>query len=658
VLLAMGDLGGDEGVILGALLACASEPGSVPAFARESAADADTQATSWPVALTVTLDGAPIEGASVGQAGATERWTTDADGVATVTFDPSIAGDRYLIAAHAEARVGGVELDTGAVEAAIELARFDAADNEGYAFADPGEDHDTSNSSQCVHCHVTIQGGWAASPHRTAASNARLHDLWQGTAASYDEATCQEEGGTWTDGTAPGTGDAAAICFVGRAARGGEAGACADCHAPAIDGALGGRDLLDATGVAYASGVSCDVCHKVESVDVTPDSPGVGGSLRLVRPSEEPPSMSMGDWYPLYFGPYDDVVNAFMSSVRRELFHEAELCGGCHESTQATAADLSRWPDGALPVHSTYSEWKAGPFADATPCQDCHMPPLPEAGNSADLYNVFDELEPGITAGWERAPGAVRGHNWYGPRQPDAGMLGLAASLDVEWALDGDEVAATVTVTNVGPGHALPTGEPSRAMLLSVGATCDGDELVPTGGEAVPGFGGWKARKLAGDDWTDWPTAEAGDVVRVVRWAGWWDYEGPGAFGDGRFSAEERGLRVEEVVGEVAPGDPPPDGDVAYLAAAGDQAGAPGFGFARVMVDADGEAMAPHFAAVDIASDNRLSPQQSWTTTHRFAVTCDDPVVTARLVHRDLATPEAARRGWTVTDTTMLEVTR
>ena len=71
-------------------------------------------------------------------------------------------------------------------------------------------------------------------------------------------------------------------------------GGCADCHAPGINGALGGRDLLEATGYAYSYGVHCDVCHKVEDIDLDA-APGVAGRLKILRPTEASPSPGCGD---------------------------------------------------------------------------------------------------------------------------------------------------------------------------------------------------------------------------------------------------------------------------------------------------------------------------------------------------------------------------
>jgi hypothetical protein len=229
------------------------------------------------------------------------------------------------------------------------------------------------------------------------------------------------------------------------------------------------------------------------------------------------------------------------------------------------------------------------------------------------------------------------------------------------------------TVTNAGAGHALPTGEPLRAVLLLVEATCGGEPLVPTGGDVLPD---WAGALDAGPPGTTWPGAAVGDRIRVVaRPGGFVDYAGFGPFGDGTFDAAEKGLPVEVWAGEAAvtavAGDevaldrPLPAGDLAYrvpalaLPADGDPArplaGAPGFAFARILVDAAGTPMVPHHRAVDVRSDDRLMPQASSTSTHTFAAPCADPEVHALLVHRAYPWGLAAERRWTLTETVIAE---
>lgn len=681
-------------------LACAGKPDPQDSSPPdETGTDTDTDTTDTEdvlgdtVTVTVTLDGAPIEGASVMQGGAEARWTTDADGVATIMLDHSVEGDLFVMASHPEARIWGDEPQSDTLS--IALTRFDDGDNRLYTFQDPGEPERRDNTAMCAHCHVTMNADWIDTPHRTAASGTPLQDLYAGAAAAHEtEGACADAGGQWWSGVVPGTTDTAERCYLGAGVlpllnegcgetgscdtAATEAGDCADCHAPGIDGDQGGRNLLEATGFAYEYGVHCDVCHKVESVDLS-QPPGVGGRLNMVRPSEADKG-GLDDWEPLMFGPLDDVINPRMGSVHREHFQTASFCAGCHQHDQAVMVpdqgiDTDRWPDGTLPVHSTYAEWLAGPFADAAPCQSCHMPPDPDAGNAADL-DLLPESVVGVAGGWWRPPGQVSRHTWTGPRSDVADMLGLAATVSVEALLDGETLQADVTVKNIGPGHALPTGEPMRAMLLAVTARCDGEGLDAIGGSAIPDFGGHRAMKTAGEDWAAWPGAEVGQRIQVVRRTGaYLDYTGFGPFGDGRFSAEEKGMPEEVVLGgaEIVAVDgdsvtlsaPLPDGDVAYridaadIPADGDAAtplaGLPGFGFARVLVGADGARMVPHFLAVDVASDNRLLPQQGWTSTHTFQATCEAPEVQATLLYRAYPLALAWERGWEMTERVMAE---
>lgn len=681
---------------------------SWPAVQREAPApppDVDTAApvaeTHRPIEVRVTLDGAPIEGAMVTQGGTRAHVFTDTHGVAVVDLDLRLEV-RGIVASHPEARTLGEEFwgeppfDAGLD---IALTRFDVSDNLDYVFQDPGTPDRDGTTDYCAHCHVTMVADWVQSAHEQAARNPVVHDLYAGAAAAWsDAAACEAAGGTWLTGIAPGTAAPGDRCYVGDGALPSlnpdcadtpcddvatNTAGCADCHAPGIDGQLGGRDLLEATGIAYEHGVHCDVCHKIAAVDTDDPEPGVGGRIEIIRPTEDSPSPALGDWLPLTFGPYGDVANPRMGAVHNPLFGTADLCAGCHEHTQeavvpGTTIDTSRWPDGRIPVQTTWSELRDGPLGLSVPCQSCHMPPDADVGNAADLGNAVD-INEGISGGWYREAGSVRRHAWFGPRSAEQRMLDLAASLVVEKSVDGGVLDVSVTARNTGPGHAIPTGEPMRHMVLLVDATCGSTRLVATGGDAVPDFGGALAGKDTTGDWTWWPGARVGERIRVVARSGdWHDPPGTGPFGDGTFSPEDKGMPVEVVVGtvtitsvtgagRVTTDAPLPSGDVAYrvdaddaLPADGDSAGtwagAAGFGFARVMVDADGQRNVPHFKAVDVVSDNRLPPQEQWTSHHTFASSCDDPTVRAQLVYRRFPVELARERGWDAVEQVMAEV--
>jgi hypothetical protein len=667
------------------------------------------------LAVTVRLDGAPAADVLLTQPGAERTWRTDAEGRALVELDLTVFGAVALMASHPAARIGGDELYDSMIEAGtyeIDLVRVVGGDNLLYEFQDPGTPERYDSTAQCAHCHAKLTADWYASPHNSSAQNPLVHDLYAGTAAALDEeGRCVSAGGRWWVGIGPGTGAPAARCYIGdgllpayNADCGVDSpcdgvatrtGGCADCHAPGIDGRLGGRDLLEATGHAYAHGVHCDVCHKVEAVNLEAAQPGVGGQLVIQRPVEPSTSPALGEWMPLTFGPYADVRNPRMGAVGRELFTGAELCAACHEHWPAEHAvgvrvDADRWPEGRLPVLTTYSELLEGPLGPdsvagrpGVVCQDCHMPPDPTQGNSADLgtgghsgtdeHVELDPIDVGIATGWLRPPGAVRRHVWFGPRSAEQSLLPLSASLDlaarVEASAEGDLLHVDVTVHNVGPAHALPTGEPMRQLVLLVEARCGGAPLAQVGGAVVPDLGG--ALEVRGADvaWARWPAAQVGERLRVIDVLDeYYDYDGPLSFAAGRWPADQKGMPVERLVGEVevlAVGPlgaltlsaPLPEGDRVYRVAAapglpgdgaplGTWAGAPGFGFGKVMVAPDGRRNVPHFVASDVVSDNRIPAGGRAEVGVDFALPCANPEVEAVLQYRRAPVELAAERGW------------
>ena len=643
----------------------------------------------WPEAVTinVSVDGEPAVDAIVAQGGTGEHYITDSNGTVVVDVNYTVEGDIGFTASHPEARIGFAALDSPAEQLQINLARYDRTDNPEYVFQDPGTPRLSPTTSQCGHCHITLNRDWYNSPHRTSATNRAVQDLYRGGAFNFDdEVACSDAGGRWLPSPGLGDGDERDRCFLGegvvptlnRTCDGPDCsieqtGACADCHAPGIDGVLGGNDLRDASGHAFSAGVHCDVCHRVDRIE--PDAAaGVAGRLVLTRPSE-PRQGPLGPWSPLMFGPSHDSPNPRMGSVQRDHFRDGSLCSGCHEHYQSVLVpdatiDLERWPEGVLPIHTTWSEWEAGPLRDSTPCNACHMPPEPADLNGANLED-FPLTEIGVQGGWVRAPGSVRHHSWVGPRTPESGMLQLAAALFVEAEVSGGELVATVRTKNVGPAHAIPTGEPLRALLLVVEAFCGEQELTSTGGDIIPDFGGAADYRTSGEGLSVWPGASPGDrIVGIREPDSWYDYTGFGPFGDGRFTPQERGMRriarawEHEILeidddGNATLSGATDEADAAYrITSPAELAGQPGFGFARVLTGADGARMVPHFAAVDVVSDNRLLPQQNWTSEHRFEAPCAEPTVVARLIHRPYPLWLAAERGWDVDDQVMVEVRR
>lgn len=680
---------------------------------------------AWPDEVTVTgtvTDGtSPIEGAIVMQGGGKPDFVTGPDGAFSIALTNQIPGEPTVVAAKTGYRAAGVgfsDLPEGPVELVLIFAA--PPDNTGYVYGDPGKGSvETDNSTKyCGHCHTTFAKQFQSSAHAKATRDPLVQDLYAGVSQAHlDKTSCEAAGGQWRAGLVPGTAaDAAQKCYLGggvlpdlnpgcggvgapscddpalpAADKPTAFGRCADCHAAGLNGALGGRDLLEATGIAYENGNHCDVCHHVKDIDLT-KPPGTAGRLVLQRPKEKFADESIM-LRQVMFGPLPDVPLVFMGGSYQPKFSQAEFCAGCHEQKQeallpGTSLDPARWPDG-VPTHSTFNEWTDGPYnTPGTPCQFCHMPPTLGLNNTMD---IADEENAGIVFGFFRPPENIRSHIFRGPLAGSPRLIDTAAAVFLGAQVSAGELTAAVAIKNTGCGHALPTGEPMRSVLLAVRAEACGSAMTPTGGMTLNDMGGAAAEgtvgagvAAAGADlaWAEGAfKASPGDVVRAVRPTGMFDdYEGIGYFADPGLTPAQKGLEIREPVGEakvlsaaagtlsldaalpLQPGDivflgdaaagAPADGDLARALA-----GAPGYAFARVMVGPGGERGAPHYRAIDIASDNRIAPQAEATSAHRFAVPpgCSSATITATVLYRPVPVGLARERGWEARDYVIAE---
>jgi hypothetical protein len=705
------------------------------AHASSDAAGGPTSAASGagltpnvPPTFTVTgrvvdQDGLALEGAIVLQAGRSDEPTQSSasDGSFTVPMVFDGLGIPTVVASKQGYRTAGFEV-LELADAPIELVLYAARppDNEAYVYGKPGKGKDPS-TAYCGHCHDTLAAEFQTSKHAASARNPLLQSLYAGVSLAHsDAASCEAAGGRWRSGHVPGTAsDAAPRCYLGGGVLpdlnpGCDAngacddpalppskkpkafGACADCHAPGMDGKAGDRDLLEAVGVGYEDGVHCDFCHKVADVELSL-APGAGKRLRVQRPSETyeggPPG---GKLRQVMFGPLVDVPNPNMGGSVAPVFATATFCAGCHETTQGAlvpGTSLAAAFAKGLPVHTTYSEWLSTPYAKGgLPCQGCHMPASETLDSATDLGNAGTAS---ITYGFPRPSEQLRRHIFQSPLVAlSPGSLRLvdtALAPTVTAKLDAGVLDVAVKVANVGCGHAVPTGEPMRAVLLVVEASCGVTRLEAIGGATVDDVGGAKAvgrgdldASSSGSE-LSWASgalaAAAGDVVRVVRPSGTYlDYPGVPPFD--ALAVSEKGLPLHEPLGSATVVsvdgaklllDRPltlGQGDLVYLGdpIATDEgqparalAGVPGLAFARVLVDPEGRRQAPHHRAVDVARDNRILPTKPHTSSHRFALapSCDasEVVVRARLLYRPRPLAEASLRGWDARDHRIGETT-
>jgi len=201
---------------------------------------------------------------------------------------------------------------------------------------------------------------------------------------------------------------------------------CLRCHAPMT---MFNQDLDLKEGVSR-EGVACDFCHTVTAVHL--DNP--------TRPYEVDLSAVKRGIIKKAGSPAHDVAYS-------ELHGTSEFCGGCHDYIR---------PDGA-PIMTTYTEWRNGPYAaEGIQCQSCHMSlsegsvvakEIKKTGPEFHLHSLIHDTEQLRSA--------------------------LAVEI-VEISRQPNEVTAVVRVENVGSGHMIPTGIPSREIVLDVECKFDG----------------------------------------------------------------------------------------------------------------------------------------------------------------------------------------
>lgn len=213
---------------------------------------------------------------------------------------------------------------------------------------------------------------------------------------------------------------------------------CLRCHAP-IAGITGD---LDAQQAITREGVTCDFCHSVTGVAIRDtDSPfvvEVGTTKRGPRVGSS--SKAHG--------------------IQPSILHKSSrLCGGCHEFRNG---------EGVTTI-STFAEWRASRYpAELRSCQDCHF--LPVKGRPSVQAAASPDSK-------------VPDHRL----QRNEEQVRQAVRLDVQRVTrDADKLEVAVAIRNVGSGHAVPTGHPSRRLLLKVEArSADNGTLL---GEATRSY--------------------------------------------------------------------------------------------------------------------------------------------------------------------------
>lgn len=207
---------------------------------------------------------------------------------------------------------------------------------------------------------------------------------------------------------------------------------CLKCHAPIVQF----NSDYDLKEEITREGISCDFCHTVQDVDLKNKNPFIikPGVIKRSSMKESSPSVHKVEY--------------------AEIFAKSEFCAGCHELRS----------ESGIAILGTYSEWKAGPYPEkGMTCQGCHMPKIEGAAGDEKIKNLQRTLSLHDIQG---------GHSLT--------QLKKAVNIEIKRVTRAkDTVTAELIVKNVGSGHSIPTGIPSRKLILEVSLIVK-DKIIAT----------------------------------------------------------------------------------------------------------------------------------------------------------------------------------
>ena len=181
-----------------------------------------------------------------------------------------------------------------------------------------------------------------------------------------------------------------------------------------------------------AEGVTCVYCHAIA---------GAG------PPKSVPPfTLELGP----YLGPIrQPVAVKDHASKYSDFITKSDYCGGCHQYENQNGILIS----------DTFGEWKRSKYAkQGVTCQQCHMPG--GSGRASSLGPVRPR---------------VADHSFAGAGRALRDAVTLALRLGKR---SGDTLRVFAIVTNVGAGHAMPTGNDQHMLLIRMRLTDSGDRIV------------------------------------------------------------------------------------------------------------------------------------------------------------------------------------
>ncbi|MEW6455491.1 MAG: multiheme c-type cytochrome [Acidobacteriota bacterium] len=197
---------------------------------------------------------------------------------------------------------------------------------------------------------------------------------------------------------------------------------CVVCHAPI---AAISEDYEIKKDISK-EGINCDFCHSIKDINLNQNIPFIIETGKIK------------------YGPLYNVESPEHPASFSSVHTTSLICASCHEYKNN---------NGVL-ILGTYSEWKNGPYnKEGVICQNCHMPAAPG-------YAVKESIKR-PTKKWINLHDISGSHSII--------QLKKAVSIRIlKTERVNNMVYVEVVMENVGSGHMIPTGIPSRKLILYV----------------------------------------------------------------------------------------------------------------------------------------------------------------------------------------------
>lgn len=328
------------------------------------------------------------------------------------------------------------------------------------------------NSASCQNCHQQAFADWSDSNHRLMGNSHPYYKAVQALARQTEG----EAFGQWCQG-----------CHMPQQVLTGQTDLPKGSHMLE----RGGSSLIEAHQAGepvVEEGTGCVLCHRITRLEDAGGNSAFTVNLqdRESYVFEDAPGGSARHWLA------ERQINArpamHKASYQKDFYRDAALCKSCHNEFA---------PGSGANIVNTWDEWQGSSFAtSADPakrrgCIDCHMNPepgnggAPVSGQSTENGPVKERLYRHNFTGAQ--------HQLVGLRNPaleqeSLALLRSSATLSARIEQQEGRQTLVVRVTNVGAGHALPTGVADfREIWLELTLTDANGQVVLQSGQPVDG---------------------------------------------------------------------------------------------------------------------------------------------------------------------------